>query len=59
MDKWCENRSGWVNDRVKGCIAQRRSANRNYSYMKEICGVDDQRTKRVKNIYLRKNEEAS
>ena len=27
---WCEDRSGWVSDRVKGCIAQRRSANRNY-----------------------------
>ena len=26
IDKWCENRSGWINDRVNGCIAQRRSA---------------------------------
>ena len=24
MDKWCENRGGWVNDRVKEGIAQRR-----------------------------------
>ena len=28
MDKWCENRGGWVNDRVKENIAQRRSENR-------------------------------
>ena len=27
LDKWCENISGWVNGRVKGCIAQSRSAN--------------------------------
>ena len=58
-DKWCENRSGWVSDRVKGCIAQRRSANKNYRYMRNICGVDDERTKRAKDIYWRKKEEAS
>ena len=28
-EKWCENRRGWVSDRVKGWIAQRRSANKN------------------------------
>ena len=22
MDNWCENRMGWVNDRVKDCIAE-------------------------------------
>ena len=58
-DKWCENRSGWVNDRVKGCIAQRRSAKNNYHCMRKICGVDDERTKRTKDIYWRKKEEAS
>ena len=25
MDKWCEDRSGWANDRVKGYCALRRS----------------------------------
>ena len=24
MDNWCENRKGWVNDRVKDCIAEQR-----------------------------------
>ena len=57
-DKWCENRSGWVIDRVKGCIAER-SANKNYRYMRKICGVDDEGTKRAKDIYWRKKEEAS
>ena len=52
MDKWCENRGGWVNDRVKEGIAQRRSENRKYCYMRTICGVDDVRTKRQKEIYI-------
>ena len=57
--KWCENRRGWVSDRVKGCIAQRRSANKNYRCMRKVCGVDDERTERAKDVYLRKKEEAS
>ena len=59
INKWCENKSDWVNDRVKGCIAQRRSANKNYRPMRKICGVDDERTKRVKDLYWRRKEEAS
>ena len=47
-EKYCGNRRGWVSDRVKGCIAQRRSANKNYRCMRKICGVDDERTKRVR-----------
>ena len=58
-DKWCENRSGWVSDRVKGCIAQRRSANKNYRCMRNICRVDDERTKGAKDIYWSKKEESS
>ena len=56
---WCENRRGWVSDRVKGCIAQRRSVNKNYRFMRKVCGVDDERTKRAKEVYWRKKEEAS
>ena len=44
---------------MKGCIAQRRSANKNYRCMRKICGVDDERTKRAKEVYWRKKEEAS
>ena len=40
MDRWCENRSGWVNDRVKECIDQRRRADYNYCRMRKICGVE-------------------
>ena len=58
MDKWWENRSGWVNDRVKECIDQRRSANKNYRHMRKICGVDDVRTKHMKDMYMRKKEAA-
>ena len=46
-----------MNDRVKECIAQRRSKNRKYRYIRKICGVDDVRTKRQKEIYMRKKEE--
>ena len=31
----------------------------NYRHMRKICGVDDERTKRAKDIYLGKKEEAS
>ena len=48
--KWCENRRGWVSDRVKGCIAQRRSANKNYRFMRKVCGVDDERTKSKRSL---------
>ena len=44
---------------MKGCIAQRRSANKNYRCMRKIRGVDDERTKRAKDVYWRKKEEAS
>ena len=61
MDKWCENRSGWVNDSVKECIDQRRSTNKNYCHTWNICGVYDVRTKHMKDIYIyiymRKKEE--
>ena len=59
MDKWCENKIDWANDRVKVCIAQRRSDNKNYCRMRNICGVDGERTKRVEDLYWRKKEEAS
>ena len=43
---WCDNRRGWVNDRVKECIAERRMENRKYQYTRKTCGVVDVRTKR-------------
>ena len=52
LDKWCENRGGWVNDRVKLCIDQRRGANKNYRDKRKLCGVDDVRTKHMKYIYV-------
>ena len=45
-EKLCENRRGWVSDRVQLCIAQRKSANKNHRCMRNICGVDDERTKK-------------
>ena len=58
MDRWCDNRSGLVNDRVKEFIDQRRRANKNYRHMRKICGVDDVRTKHMKDMYMRQKEEA-
>ena len=58
IDRWCENRSGWVNDRIKECINQWRMTNTNYRRMRKICGVDDVRTKHMKDMYMRKKEEA-
>ena len=40
-----------MNDRVKYCIAERKSENRKYRYMRKTCGVDDVRTERQKKIY--------
>ena len=36
IDRWCENRIGWVNDRVKECIDQRRSVTKNYCHTRKI-----------------------
>ena len=47
-----------MNDRVKDCIAERKSENRKYRYMRKTCGVDDVRTERQKEIYMRKKEDA-
>ena len=49
--KWCKNRHGWVSDGVKGCIAQRKSVNKNYRCMRKICGVDDER-KEEQRMYI-------
>ena len=57
MDNWCENRKEWVNDRVKDCNAERKSENPKYWYMRKTV-VDDVRTERQKEIYMRKKEEA-
>ena len=48
-----------VNDRVKEGIAQRRSENIKYRYIRKIWGVDDVRTKRQKAIYMRKEEKVN
>ena len=55
----CDNKRGWVSDRVKGCIAQRRSANKNYRCIRKICRVDYEKMKKAKDVYWRKKEEAS
>ena len=47
-----------MNDRVKDCIAERKSENRKYRYMGKTCGVDDVRTERQNEIYMRKKEDA-
>ena len=47
-----------MNDRVKDCIAERKRENREYRYMRKTCGVDDVRTERQKEIYMRKKEDA-
>ena len=40
MDNWCENRKGWMNDRIKDCIAERKGEiNRKYRYMRKTCGI--------------------
>ena len=52
----CENKSSWLNDRVKECIDQRSSANKKYRHMRKICGVDDVRAKRMKYTYMRKKD---
>ena len=59
MDNCYENRKGWVNERVKDCIAQRKSENRKYWYMRKICGVDDVRRERQKEIYMVGREQSS
>ena len=48
----------WINERVNGSFTQRRSDNRNYRHMRNILGIDDERTKTVKDIYLREKEGA-
>ena len=47
-----------MNVRVKYCIAERKSENRKYRYMRKTCGVDDVRTERQKEIYMQKKEVA-
>ena len=46
IDNWCENRNGWVNDRVKDCIAERKSENRKYRYMRNVCPYENANIKR-------------
>ena len=45
---WYENRRGWMNNRVKYCMAERKSENRKYRYIRKTCGVNDVRTERQK-----------
>ena len=45
-----------MNGRVKDGIAERQSENRKYRYIRETCGVDDVRTERQKEIYMREKK---
>ena len=46
-------------DRVKEGSAHRRSENKKYRYMIKIYDVDDVKTRRRKEIYMRKQEEVN
>ena len=50
VNRWCENRSGWVNDGVTECIDQRKMQIR----IIVTRGVDDIRTTHMKYIYIYK-----
>ena len=58
MDNWCENRKGWVTDRVKDCIAEQKKGESKVSVHEETCRADDVITERQKEIYMRKKEDA-
>ena len=44
LDKWTENRRGWVTDEVCISVRRRIHANKEYMKMRIMCGVNDKRT---------------
>ena len=51
LERWTENRRGWVSDEVCSSVQQRRHANKKYRKMRIVCGVNDERTE--KEYYLK------
>ena len=55
---WKEDRSGWFNEEVKRSIQERKKANREYRFMRKVCGTGDARITKAKRDYESKKYEA-
>ena len=55
---WKEDRSGWFNEEVKRSIQERKKANREYRFMRKVCGTGDARITNAKRDYESKKYEA-
>ena len=58
LERWTENRRGWVSDEVCSSVKRRRQANKEYRKMRRVCGVNDERTEKAKECYFKEKEEA-
>ena len=55
---WKEDRSGWFNEEVKRSIQERKKVNREYRFMRKVCGTGDARITKAKRDYESKKYEA-
>ena len=58
LERWTENRRGWVSDEVCSSVKRRRHANKEYRKTRRVCGVNDERTEEAKEYYFKEKEEA-
>ena len=58
LDKWTENRKGWVTDEVCRSVRRRRHDNKEYRKMRRVCGVNDERTEKkvLRQIMLKRKK---
>ena len=58
LERWDENRRGWVSDEVCSSVKRRKRANKEYMKMIRVCGVNDYMTEKDKEYYFKEKEEA-
>ena len=58
LERWTENRRGWVSDEVWSSLKRRRQTNMEYRKMRRVCGVNDERREKTKEYYFKEKEDS-
>ena len=58
LERWTENRRGWVSEEVCSNVKRGRQPNKEYRKMRRVYGMNDERTEKDKDYYFKEKEEA-
>ena len=59
LERWTENRRGWMSEEVCSSVKRREKPNKEYRKMRRVYGVNDERTEKAEEYYLKEKEEVN